>query len=338
MAPQNLSKPDGARLQALAQEASAHLFRGRADLARAPIAELARMLPGNEGVRQMQRQAAAVGFSWPAQRAPCTPAKIVPPASGDLDLVAFHVDLPAAPSGIHGAIDYMTVLAHSLESARLRAPAARRILLTDEATRVPDAIGVDQVLRFPMDRQQLMFERMRVQALYLGGRESARASVLMDSDVIVNVDPAEVFAENFDVGLTWRPEFPDAPFNGGMIFVAPGRAGLEFFKKAHQCYEALAVDPAVTAPFPRDLHAWWGDQFALAALVGYREFAERSTNAIAIDGIRVRFFPCETHNFTLEPSRNYPTEELRQKFFIHFKGNRKALQSQYLAAMRAGKI
>lgn len=338
MAQQNLSKPDGARLQALAQEATAHLFRGRADLAQAPLAELARTLPGNEGVRQMQRQAAAVGFSWPARRAPFAPAKITPPASGDLDLVAFHVDLPAAPSGIHGAIDYMTVLAHSLESARLRAPAARRILLTDEATRVPDAIGVDQVLRFPMNREQIMFERMRVQALYLRDRESARASVLMDSDVIVNVDPAGVFAEDFDVGLTWWPEFPDAPFNGGMIFVAPGAAGLEFFEKARRCYEALAADPAVAAPFPRDLRGWWGDQFALAALVGYREFAERSTNAIAVDGIRVRFFPCETHNFTLEPSREYRTEELRQKFFIHFKGNRKALQSQYLAAMRAGKI
>lgn len=337
MAPQNVSQPDPARVRALFREASAQLFRGRADLARETIAELAHALPGNEGVRQMQREAAAIGFSWPAERAPMSPSARAPPASGDVDLVAFHVDLPSVPSGIHGAIDYATVLAQSFESARLRAPASRRLLLTDEATRVPAGLAADRVLRFPIDCEQLMFERMRVQALYLRDREPGRATVLMDSDVVVNIDPAAVFAEDFDVGLTWRPEFPDAPFSGGMIFVAPGSAGLAFFEKARQCYEALARDTAVAASFPRSLRAWWGDQFALAALIGYREFAERSTPGTTVDGIRVRFFPCETHNFTLD-ARKYRTDELRQKFFIHFKGNRKALQGQYLAAMRAGKV
>jgi hypothetical protein len=334
----NSTQPDAARMRALIHEVAGHLFRGRADLARAPLGELARALPGHAGVQQMQRQAAAVGFSWPAQRAAYAPAPRAAPASGDVDLVAFHVDLPAAPSGIHGAIDYTTVLAQSFESARLRAPGARRLLLTDEATRVPQGMAVDQVLRFAIDREQLMFERMRVQASYLRGRDAPRASVLMDSDVVVNIDPAAVFAEDFDVGLTWRPEFPDAPFNGGMIFVAPGSQGAAFFDKARACYEALAADAAVAGAFPRSLRAWWGDQFALAALVGYREFAERRGDALAVDGIRVRFFPCETHNFTLEPSRQYRTEELRRKYFIHFKGNRKALQSQYLDAMRAGKV
>lgn len=334
----NVPKPDGVRVQDLALEATAHLFRGRADLAQQPLAQLVRALPHNEGVRLMQRQAAAIGFSWPGERAPYSPAPAAPPASGDLDLVAFHVDLPAAPSGFEGTPDYMAVLAHSFETARMRAPSARRILLTDEVTQVPATVAVDRVLRFPINREQIMLERMRVQTIYLRERGHARASVLMDSDVFVNVDPASVFSEDFDVGVTWRPEFPDAPFNGGMIFVAPGPGGQAFLEKALRCYEALALDPAVAAPFARDLRAWWGDQFALAALVGYREFAERVTSGITIDGIRVRFFPCETHNFTLEASQKYRTEELRQKIFIHFKGNRKALQAQYLAAMRAGTI
>jgi glycosyltransferase involved in cell wall biosynthesis len=69
-----------------------------------------------------------------------------------------------------------------------------------------------------------MFERMRLQELYLRDRAADRASVLMDSDVVVNSDPADIFSTDFDVGLTWRTEFPDAPFNGGMIFVAEGDA------------------------------------------------------------------------------------------------------------------
>jgi hypothetical protein len=329
--------PQVERLQSLARDAAAHLLRGRVDLARAPIEELATALPGNEVVQHLARQSAVIGFEWPLERTATSLAGRDPPRTADLDLVAFHVDLPLAPSGIHKPTDYASVLALSFESARIRAPAARRILLTDEHTTVPDSIPVDDVIRFPLDRDQLMYERMRVQTLYLERRAVGRASVLMDADVVVNLDPAPIFGEAFDVGLTWRPEFADAPFNGGMIFVAEGETGLRFLRMALACYDALADDPSIAALHPRGLRAWWGDQFALAAVVGYRPFYERTGEALSVDGMRVRFFPCETHNFTLEPTQ-YRTDELRRRFFIHFKGNRKALQSQYLEAMRAGKV
>jgi hypothetical protein len=211
----------------------------------------------------------------------------------------------------------MAVLAQSFESARIRAPRARRLLITDEHTVVPESAGAERVLRFPLDRTHVMYERMRLQELYLEAREPGRASVLMDSDVVVNRDPAPIFAEAFDVGLTWRPEFPDAPFNGGMIFVSEGDAGLAFVRKARACYDALAAEPAIGGG--ADLRAWWGDQFALAVFVGYRDFAERQGDALSVDGVRMRFFPCTEYNFTIEPSTRYSAEELRRKFFIHFK-------------------
>ena len=43
-------------------------------------------------------------------------------------------------------------------------------------------------------------------------------------------------------------------------------------------------------------------------------------------------------SFTIEADRNYAREELRRKRFIHFKGNRKAMQSQYLERMRSGEL
>ena len=326
--------PPNARLLALRQEAFAHLLRGRADLARPLVAQLQQGAPLDPATRQLALYLETVGFDWPARREPYTPAAAPQPLSG-VDIVSFHVDLPRAPSGIHKDIDYATVLAQSFESASLRAPAARRMLLTDETTKAPPGV---EAQRHGLDRNRLMYERMRLQQSYLEGREDGRATVLMDSDVVVNLDPAAVFAEDFDVGLTWRPGFPDAPFNGGMIFVAPGAAGRQFFAQARACYDALADRAAQTGAFPGDIRAWWGDQFALAALVGYRHFAERRQEGLSVNGVRVRFFPCETHNFTLEASTRYSTATLRQKYFIHFKGNRKALQSQYLDGMRSGQL
>jgi hypothetical protein len=322
---------------ALFHEAVAALKRGRADLARAPVEKLCVDFPDHPKAELLRQCVAIMSFNWPAQRSPLTIAPGPAPDASSIDLVAFHADLPAAPSGIHQKIDYMAVLALSFESAQIRAPQARRILLTDETTAVAPGMKVDEVMRFPMDLDRLMYERMRVQESYLGSREAGRHSVLIDSDVVVNRDPAPIFAEAFDVGLTWRTEFPNAPFNGGTIFVASGDGGLKFFSKTRACYDALAENTAVAAAYPRDLRAWWGDQFALALMVGYREFAEQETNAERVDGMRIRFFPCDDYNFTID-ARDYPLSFFAKKYFVHFKGNRKAAQAQYLDLMRAGKI
>jgi len=331
--PENANIPPAiARLRAIQKEALEHLGRGRVDLARPLVAELQRAAPNDKAVRQMMLFVEAVAVQWPAQREAYSPQRAQPPRGG-LDIVAFHVDLERTPSGLHGQIDYTKVLAHSFQSVRIRAPNARTVLLTDEATRVPD--GIDEVVREPIDRNRLMYERMRAQSRYLHRRDPARATVLMDSDVVVNLDPLAVFAEDFDVGLTWRKGEPDAPFNGGMIFVAPGDGGARFFDEALRCYDAIADDAARKGLFPQDLRAWWGDQFALAAMIGYREFGERTAEGTRVNGVRVRFFPCETHNFTMDGG-DYEIATLRQKYFIHFKGNRKNMQSQYLDAMRSG--
>jgi hypothetical protein len=328
--------PRRAQVDRLIEAIKQPLMRGHAEPAWPLIQELAKIAPRLEFLELAARAAAVIGFPWPLAREAFTPAPRPAPAQDAVDLVSFHVDLPSSPSGIHNAFDYTQVLALSFESARIKAPRARRILLTDEATRVPESIGVDEVRRFPLDRSRLMYERMRVQTLYLEAREAGRASVLMDSDVVVNQDPASVFGEDFDVGLTWRKDFPDAPFNGGMIFVAEGSAGLEFLRRVRACYDALAADPGLQRYYPRGLAGWWGDQFALAVVAGYSNFHERTTEGVAVEGLRVRFFPCDTHNYTMEANVQHPVETLRRKHFIHFKGNRKGMQAQYLDFLRKG--
>jgi hypothetical protein len=326
------------RLDALGRQVDASIAAMRPEESAAALEELLRIAPDNPKVQLRARSAAMIGFSWPLAREACAPRPAQAPLPGDLDLVAFHADLPLAPSGVHEPIDYMAALALSMEAAAHKAPQARRILLTDEATQVPGALPVHEVRRFPMDRSRLMYERMRAQAAYLRDRPTGRCSILLDSDVVVNREPSAVFAEAFDVGLTWRPEIGHAPFNGGVIFIAQGNAGLAFFGRTLACYDALAADARVASRFPHDLRAWWGDQLALAAMVGYREFAANRGAGVRVEGVTVRFFACSEYNFVPKPGVTYPAEVLRAKFFVHFKGNRKASQSRYVELMRDGWI
>jgi hypothetical protein len=152
----------------------------------------------------------------------------------------------------------------------------------------------------------------------------------MDVDVIPNRDPASIFAEDFDVGFTWRPEHPDAPINGGLIFVGPGDGGLAFLRAARRCYDTLAADAGLASLFDRDLRAWWGDQFAFVVMVGYRQFAAGEPQPMTVDGTRVRFFPCAEYNFTPNQNGSDGPEVLASRYFVHFKGNRKSLLARYL--------
>ena len=322
------------QLEKTVADACRALALARVDESRKHIKSLQTLMPGHAVLAHLERQLVAIGFEWPLARSGYVPGCQPAPDPCEVELVAFHANMPATPSGIHVQIDYLDVLALSFESAALRAPRARRILLTDEHTPVPPALKIDEVIRFPIDLERLMYERMRVQSLYLEQRRADRVSVLLDSDVVINREPSTIFAETFDVGLTWRPEFADAPFNGGVIFIGKGNGGAAFFHRTLTCYNALAASTAVSAFFPRDLRAWWGDQFAIAATVGYHAYATRQTDGIEVDGLRARLFPCSEYNFTIEPNSNYPGDVLGRKYFVHFKGNRKALQAQYLEYMR----
>jgi hypothetical protein len=326
------STPARSRLDVLAEEAIACLRQGRASEAAPRVAEMTRLLADRPGVAlHLQRALALVAFEWPAARAPARMELTAPPKADEIELVTFHVALegPSRP-----AFDYGRMLAQSFESARLRSPASRQVLLTDMDTAFPPLGPGVTVARSTVDKTRLMYERMRLQHEHLVNRPSGLATVFLDSDVVVNADPAAIFAEGFDVGLTHRP-LVEAPFNGGVIFVGPGDAGRKFFASALACYEAMASSPAIRAVYPEDIRAWWGDQFALAALVGWRAFAECDGKALEVDGARVRFFPCETHNHVVE-SREYDAAELAAKFFIHFKGPRKPMMDVYVKALRAG--
>ena len=329
-----------ASLRILYEQTVRALTRGRPAEARDSLNALADVVTDYQlAVLELARQLAVQSFEWPAERRSFQPTPCPTPSSDQIDLVTFHVDLPQSPSGIHEPVEFVALLADWLLAARAVAPKARAILLTDEHTAVPATLPFDVVLRSSIDRQRLMYERMRVQCEYLLARECDRASVLLDSDAIVNADPRGLFTHTGDLGLTWRDGFPTAPFNGGAIVVASGAGGPALLREALDCYAELAQHPNVVAAFETDLCAWWGDQYALALLVGYRNFAERgAAQGTYIDTRTVRFLPCSAYNFTVESSHAVAApepRELRDKLIVHFKGNRKSQQSEYVARLRA---
>jgi len=317
---------------------SVAISAGDAAGAMEPLAEMHRLQPGHPQLPQYVRVAAIVGFIYPGERSSYEPPPCEAPPSESVDLVAFHVDAPWTPHGGE-RVDYLGVLRQSFDAARLRAPRARRILLTDEATRVPDTVGADEILRVPLDPSRLMYERMRAQAAYLERREAGRASVLMDVDVVVNRDPADCFTESFDVGLTYRMDAKDAPFNGGIILAAPGVAALAFTRRTLACYDALAANELIgklhARVYPEDMRAWWGDQYAWFASVGQRAFCTRAHEGLVVEGTRLAFYPCDDYNYTVASAEEAASPALDAKRFLHFKGSRKPWIADYLTAVKA---
>lgn len=325
-------------LDEAARAAMRSLEAGRVDLANPYVDALMAAAPQHEVVRRLNMYRRVMAIEEPAERQAASLGSRTGIAQDKIELVAFHVDLPFAPSGIHGQINYKDVLRLAFQAAQLRAPRSKRVILTDEATIFPDDIGADEIRRFPIDSAAIMYERARAQVAYLESLADDRACVLMDSDIVVNRDPVEAFQLDFDVGLTWRSGFPDAPFNGGLILIADVRKGRAFMTRALDCYARLAVDRRLSGLFDRSLKGWWGDQYALAILVGYRPFGQRTGNAMSIDGIRTGFLPCTDYNVTLEPNQKYGRDEMRQKYFVHFKGNRKAMLGEYVKLMAANAL
>lgn len=311
-----------------------------ADLARADrlIARLEAAAPEHPTARELRKWLSVMKFSWPAQRQTYVPDPRKAADTASVDLVAFHIGLSATPTSIHDEVDYVQTLRLALDSAALRAPGARRIVLTDDRTRFPDDLPAEEIRRLPIDPARAMYERMRAQVAYLDTRPEGRSSILMDTDILVNRDPGLIFAEDFDVALTWRDNHVDAPFNGGLIAIGPGKAGLQFLSSALACYDRIADDATVAPLFPKNLRAWWGDQFALAALVGHAHFLAGNKVGACIDGVRVRFLPCEQYNAVLDPGKTYGIDALKGIHFLHFKGKRKRLMDDFLVHIRNGTI
>ena len=120
---------------------------------------------------------------------------------------------------------------------------------------------------------------------------------LLDVDCIVNKPLPQIDA---DLVLTWRPGFRQV-FNTGVIGLMT-ETGRQMFAEAVSRYKGTASP-------------WGLDQEILLM-----HFGNLPPGDYEIHGGRLKVLPCELWNYSPES----PDEDMRDKYVIHYKGNRKA--------------
>jgi hypothetical protein len=251
-------------------------------------------------------------------------------------VVAFHVApsqegadrIERACSAFHAENDYLALLDILFRSSELQNAAAQSAVLTDVATDMASLENRVTVIRAPVDPDRVMFSRMLSQIDYLDRRAATDDVAFVDSDMIINASLATVFAEDFDIALSYRNN-PEMPINGGVIFVKGGRAAAaaRLLRRVCQSY---------ADKFFAQAH-WWGDQRALIDVIGHDRFARRTSDRLTVDGVKVRLLPCERYNFSPENELRAIARPLRDKVILHFKGERKRLMPLYWQAHLANR-
>lgn len=282
-------------------------------------------------VEDWLRRIETMEIDLPLERRHLTAADAAPRTAdaAPLNLAFFHADT-GATSAPFAKPDYRAMLESAVTAARRTAPLARLVLLTDSGTAFPERIGFDCIVRRKLDPAQLMYERMRSQREFLASLDDGSNTIFLDSDVVASRDPSGIFDGSFDIGLTWRASQPDAPFNGGVILARAASPALTFFDNMLTAYRALERKAVIRARFPDGIRAWWGDQLAMAATVGWKAFARRSSDRMSVEGAVVRFLPERPYNFVAEGTTPLSAPQRINAYFVHFKGLRKARLRSYV--------
>jgi tetratricopeptide (TPR) repeat protein len=277
-------------------------------------------------------------FSWPTDRKLLQPAKAgtAGAEAEALDIVYFFISSSDTPHRSGRGIDYLELLSLSAASARRSMPGVRILLLTDEATRVPDAL-VDEVVRYEdLPSQQVMEARVQANARYLA-QSARRNTILIDPGSYFLRDCRGAFGGEFDLGYTWRSDFVQSkqdlmPLYGKVMFVPAGHgeAASAFLHECLKCLDALELFPAVRAAYPQGIRRWWGDQLAPAAVVGWQLLYEgvlsRKSDRASVAGATLRFFDAEQYNFPID---RRDRSELEGRYIVGFKGERKRAMAEF---------
>jgi hypothetical protein len=249
-----------------------------------------------------------------------------------ITFAVFHYDMPAAlrrlfmPHGQDVEFDFVGMLDLALRSAERFHPGCQKVVLTDLVTdfsRLPRDV---RIIRHPIDPTQALFDRAVAQRDFLVRHDFASHVILMDSDVLINNELESSFDGSFDVGLTYR-SIKAMPLNAGLIALHAGRsrAAVTFFDAMLRAMRAhYSSDPG---------WLWLSDQFGLIEAVGRQAFWARTEDRLQTDdGVRIRLWPCETHNDSvINEWRAILVRDPRRRV-LHFKGDVKRLMQPYWSA------
>ncbi len=197
-----------------------------------------------------------------------------------------------------------------VDSARLAMPDARIVQLSDKSTRAYP--GVDGIATADIDCTTETICKLKGQMFADRALTADDNTVLCDIDLIWNRSPEEIFERHFDVAVMWRRETLLQPYNSGVIFTKPTPAARLFWSAYARCMLEL----------PPSLAMWFGDQVALASLIG----PSAPGNVLTRSGAKVLILDMD------EIARAPKTEprETTDSYCAHFKGlKRRAWMAPY---------
>jgi hypothetical protein len=189
-----------------------------------------------------------------------------------------------------------------VQSVRRSMPGVPVVQMTDEGTAaVP---GVDEVLRLPTEPLALL--RMRHQSAVTG------EWLFVDTDVYIQRDVRNVFADPFDIALTTR-NWPHLKVAGGFTERMPFNIGVVFSR----CPAFWADIHERLSGMSPEWQEWMGDQQAVCDLVG-----EKPKYKIAfLKGSRYNLPPAVT-----DDAEGTSAKMTAKASILHFKGaGRKAM-------------
>lgn len=242
-------------------------------------------------------------------------------------VACFHLTPPNAVT----ANTYWAFFQMMMASVRRASPDAEIHLLTLDRCAVPDNLDCDLVFRRASSRpieasfDQLMAEETVTWRAYEAAGYMSGPTILIDADLMFQRDPFALFDGGFDVGLTYVTGAELHPFNSGVILIDPDRGGV--------ARDYLASIDDLVAGYAPEHRSWYGDQMAIAALLGNPDFADGTGDVMNTEagGIRYRLLPAAVWNYSaaLDANDKPVFEANPDAGIVHFKGERKEFMLRY---------
>jgi hypothetical protein len=254
--------------------------------------------------------------------------------AGNLNVVIFHVKIPldapkvAAPdirNLDHDKIDYETLIKLNIEVTLKTNPRARVLLFTDnDFLKELYAHARLSITRLSVCPAEPMFERVATMLAYVKSKLFDQPTLFLDSDAFLLRPAHNIFANNFDIGLTHRNIHGQMPINEGVILVNntnPSRT-IKFFESYLASYLAIENSSEI-AKIYKNLRRWRGGQLSINSVANGGKVYRSGRTIGELDHLKIAYLPCASHNLSeIDEQEIVPT--LRNRALIlHLKGPRK---------------
>lgn len=136
--------------------------------------------------------------------------------------------------------------------------------------------GTERLIRSDINAQNMMIKRPEILAATVHSKAQSNV-IACDADIVWLRDPHELFNGTFDLGLIWRAQAPAMPYLGCLLLIR---------QQSEAAVQFLSDWVWTISGMPAELKSWWGDQLALASMLGRQD----PNTTIVSRGCRIKLF------------------------------------------------